>query len=120
MAINSNKLTVALASTAACLMIGATAKAQVSGDAILDKLVAKGILKPEEAEEMKSESATNKVPTGLDFKLSKAIKSAEIFGDLRMRYEYRSAETRAGSRAVRGRLRHGQSVSLCVALRCAR
>ena len=87
-----NKLAAILASATACLALATPAKAQVSGDAILDKLVAKGILKPEEAQELKDESQTNKAPTGLDFKLSKAIKSAEIFGDLRMRYEYRSAK----------------------------
>ena len=29
---------------------------------------------------------------GLKFKMSKAIKSVELYGDLRMRYEYRSAQ----------------------------
>src|SRR5580692_7248373 len=79
---------------AACLALTMPAAAQVSADALLDKLVAKGILKQDEADQLKSESSTNN-PANLDsskFKLSKVIKSAEIFGDLRFRYEYRSAE----------------------------
>ena len=88
-----NKLAALLASAVVCLSLGTPAKAQVSADALLDKLVAKGILKPDEAEELKTEAATtNNNPKGLDFKLSHAIKSAEIFGDVRMRYEYRSAK----------------------------
>ncbi len=90
-----NKLAAILASATTCVALATPANAQVSADALLDKLVAKGILKPDEAQELKSESETNKAPTGLDFKLSKAIKSAEIFGDLRMRYEYRSGQNRA-------------------------
>ena len=45
-----NKLAAILASATACVALATPAKAQVSGDAILDKLVAKGILKPEEAQ----------------------------------------------------------------------
>jgi hypothetical protein len=84
-----------LAGAAACLNLASPASAQVSADALLDKLVAKGILKQDEADELKSESSTNAPSPGLDslkFKLSKAFKSVEIFGDLRFRYEYRSAE----------------------------
>jgi hypothetical protein len=93
MIIYPSKLAVFLASAVICLSLGTVAKAQVSADALLDKLVAKGILKPDEAEELKNEAATtNNAPKGLDFKLSHAIKSVEIYGDVRMRYEYRSAK----------------------------
>ncbi len=54
-----------LAGTAACLALAATATAQVSADALLDKLVAKGILKEDEAEDLKNESLTNDAGGGL-------------------------------------------------------
>jgi hypothetical protein len=85
-----------LAAMAACLALLTTAKAQVSADALLDKLVAKGILKQDEAEALKNEALTNNAEIaksqGLKFTMSKAIKSVELYGDLRMRYEYRSAK----------------------------
>jgi hypothetical protein len=80
-----------MAGTAACLALPATATAQVSADALLDKLVAKGILTQDEANGLKNEGATNN-PEGPKFKISSAIKSMELFGDLRMRFEYRSAK----------------------------
>ncbi len=83
---------------AACLALAAPATAQVSADALLDKLVAKGILKQDEADELKKEALTNNVQ-GLTnsggtkfFKMSKIFKSMELYGDLRVRYEYRSAQ----------------------------
>jgi hypothetical protein len=86
-----------LAGTAACLALAATAHAQVSADALLDKLVAKGILKQDEAEQLKKEALTNNVgnynnPEAQKFKLSKVVKSVEVYGDLRFRYEYRGAQ----------------------------
>ncbi len=89
-----------LAGTAVFLALATAAKAQVSADALLDKLVAKGILKPDEAAELKNEAATNNAK-GTSFKLSGAIKSVEVYGDVRMRYEYRGAElgTEAGQYA---------------------
>jgi hypothetical protein len=86
-----NQLTQVAAATAACLALVTTSRAQVSADALLDKLVAKGILKPDEAQELKNESSTNN-PSGTKFKLSNAIKSVELFGDVRMRFENRSAK----------------------------
>jgi hypothetical protein len=86
-----HKLAGIMAGTAACLALPATATAQVSADALLDKLVAKGILTQDEANGLKNEGATNN-PEGPKFKISSAIKSMELFGDLRMRFEYRSAK----------------------------
>lgn len=96
----NHKLGGILASTAACLALSTTAEAQVSADALLDRLVSKGILTQDEAAALQKEAATNNpannVPApnteGLKFTLSKAVKSVEIFGDLRMRYEYRAAQ----------------------------
>jgi hypothetical protein len=86
-----NQVAQAVAATTACLALATTAHAQVSADALLDKLVAKGILKPDEAEELKNEATTNNA-NGMKFKLSNAIKSVELYGDLRMRYEYRAGQ----------------------------
>jgi len=80
-----------MAGTAACLALATTATAQVSADALLDKLVAKGVLTTNEAAQLKDEVLTNNAP-GTKFKFSGAIKNMEFFGDLRMRYEYRSAQ----------------------------
>jgi hypothetical protein len=80
-----------MAGTAACLALATTAAAQVSADALLDKLVTKGILTTNEAAQLKNEVLTNN-GTGTKFKLSGAIKDMELFGDLRLRYEYRSAQ----------------------------
>jgi polyhydroxyalkanoate synthesis regulator phasin len=92
-----NGLAGIMAGTAVCLVLAATAKADVPVDALLDKLVAKGILKREEADELKNEALTNN-PEILNkaesqkFKMSSIFKSMELFGDLRMRYEYRAAQ----------------------------
>ena len=80
-----------IAGTAACLALATTAAAQVSADALLDKLVAKGVLTTNEAAQLKNEVLTNN-QAGTKFKLSGAIKNMEFFGDLRMRYEYRAAQ----------------------------
>jgi hypothetical protein len=85
------KLAGIMGGTAACLGLATTATAQVSADALLDKLVAKGILTQDEANGLKNESVTNN-PEGSKFKISSAVKSMELFGDLRMRYEYRGAQ----------------------------
>jgi hypothetical protein len=80
-----------MAGTVACLALATPVEAQVSADALLEKLVAKGILRQDEAAELKSETATNNAK-GTTFKLSGAIKSVEIYGDIRMRFEDRSAK----------------------------
>jgi hypothetical protein len=74
------------------LTLAGTATAQVSADALLDKLVAKGILKQDEADELKAESATNEVARAPRFTLPRVFKNMELYGDLRMRYEYRAAK----------------------------
>jgi hypothetical protein len=93
-----------LAGIAVCLALAKPAKAQVSADALLDKLVAKGILKQDEADALKNEAVTNNAEmeraAGLKFKISQAIKSVEVFGDLRMRYEYRGGKLEPGSGAT--------------------
>ncbi|HEX4121371.1 MAG TPA: putative porin [Verrucomicrobiae bacterium] len=72
------------------LALAASAPAQ--SDALLDKLVQKGILTSQEANDLRSETATNTPDGGFKFKMNKAIKSMELFGDFRLRYEYRAAQ----------------------------
>jgi len=85
------KIAALLAATAASLALAGTGAAQVTADALLNKLVQRGILKEDEAEALKNESATNDAG-GVKFKLNNAIKNMELFGDLRFRYEYREAQ----------------------------
>jgi hypothetical protein len=112
----NDKMSGLLAGMAVGLALATPAKAQVSADAILDKLVQKGVLTKDEADQIAKESVTNNAETtkasGLQFKLSKAIKSIELFGDVRMRYENRSAQIGpeggqyAGSYDVANRFRY--------------
>lgn len=70
---------------------GADLHAQ-SVDALLHKLVDKGVLTDKEAKELASEnSQTNNLPGESKWKIDNAIKNINLFGDVRFRYEYRSA-----------------------------
>ena len=86
-----------VAGMAACLALVASAEAQATADAILNKLVAKGILKQDDAEQLKMAARTNNAANfnnGGDqkFRVSSVIKSMELYGDVRFRYEYRAAQ----------------------------
>ena len=85
----NHKLGGFLVGTAACLALSTPAQAQVSADALLDRLVSKANPTEDEAAQLQKEAATNNPANnvsapgeGLKFKLSKAIKSVELFGDL--------------------------------------
>lgn len=85
-----------------------TAHAQ-SSDKLLDALIRKGILTTDEAKQIKEEESTN-IPPALipasKWKLDSGIKSIELFGDFRLRYEYRSAEAPNAERLTRERFRY--------------
>lgn len=68
-------------------------------DALLNKLVEKGILTDKEAKELIAETAPTNPVTVPKWKISNAIKSVELFGDLRLRYEYRATDNAPGSGA---------------------
>ena len=78
-----------------------SAHAVSSVDSLLDKLQQKGILSADEAKELREENdqestnMVNMIPPS-KIKMSDAIKSVQIFGDLRFRYEYRSAQNAPG------------------------
>jgi len=110
------KTAVILAGAAAALTLAAPVKAQVTADALLDKLVQRGILSTNEAAGLKDESLTNNAG-GTKFKVSNAIKSMELFGDLRFRYEYRGAQfgpetTRARSYDAADRWRYALRIGV--------
>lgn len=74
-----------------------SAQAQ-SADALIHKLVEKGILSDQEAKDLMAESAaTNQPAAASKWKVNDAIKNIQLFGDVRFRYEYRSAENAPGS-----------------------
>ena len=110
------KIAVILAGAAASLALATTGTAQVTADALLNKLVERGILKADEAAELKDEGLTNN-GEGTKFKVSNAIKSMELFGDLRFRYEYRAAQlgpetTHAGDYDAANRWRYALRIGL--------
>ncbi|MFL6531269.1 MAG: putative porin [Chthoniobacterales bacterium] len=79
---------------AASLTFGAiTARAQDAG-ALLDLLVKKRLITDQEAEEVRGEltKQTSETPAG-KLKISQPITEVEIYGDARVRYEYRAGET---------------------------
>ncbi len=79
--------------TMTCLLTGLTARAQDAG-ALLDLLVKKRIITDQEAEEVRGELVreTSTTPAG-KLKMSTPITELEIYGDVRTRYETRTAET---------------------------
>src|SRR5438477_5382715 len=72
--------------------IGVTARAQDAG-ALLDLLVKKRLITDQEAEEVRSELTKDVATTSAGkLKLSSPITELEIYGDMRVRYEVRTAE----------------------------
>jgi Putative porin len=100
-----------LAATAAAN--GLCADAQ---DPLLDVLIKKGILSEQEAKDIKSEAeasqATNAPAFASKWKISDGIKSVELYGDMRMRYEYRSAQTPINERVSLERFRYAFRLGL--------
>ena len=78
------------------------ANAQISSTALIDKLEQKGILSADEAKELRSESAQsdtnliNQLPAS-KWKLANSIKSIGLYGDFRLRYEYRGTDNAMGA-----------------------
>ena len=82
-------ITAAIIASGAC----ATQLYGQSADALINKLVQKGVLTEKEGKELLAEGAqTNSPPADSKWKIGDAIKSINLYGDLRFRYEYRSAE----------------------------
>jgi hypothetical protein len=79
-----------LAAAALCLALGGTvARAQDAG-ALLDLLVKKRLISDQEAEEVRTELVKESASTAAGkWKLSTPITEIELYGDVRLRYEYR-------------------------------
>ena len=86
----------AIAALAASVL---TARGQQTSptDALVNKLVQKGILTDGEAKELLAETAQTNPPVSSKWILSDAIKSVNLYGDIRFRYEYRGADNALGS-----------------------
>ena len=84
------------------MVIALTGHAQTA-DALVNKLIQKGILTEKEAQELKTESAaTTNMTSASKWKLSDSIKNINLYGDLRFRYEYRGAENPGSLSGVTG------------------
>jgi hypothetical protein len=88
-----------------------------SADPLLDLLIKKGIVTQDEAAKIKAESeaahtnAANILPES-KWKISKGIKSIELFGDLRGRYEDREVKDPFGGKIDLQRLRYAARIGL--------
>jgi len=72
-------------------------RAESSADALIDKLEQKGILTSAEAKELRTETSeedtnlVNRLPAS-KWRLADSIKTIGLFGDVRLRYEYRGVD----------------------------
>jgi Putative porin len=66
-------------------------------EALINKLVAKGVLTDSEAKELLSEGVQTNQASASKWKLSDTIKSIGLYGDVRLRYEYRGVENVPGA-----------------------
>jgi hypothetical protein len=96
------------------------AHAEFSSDALINKLEQKGILSADEARDLRAEDAAsatnfiNQLPAS-KWKLADSIKSIGLYGDLRLRYEYRGVDNAAGTSPntyYRERMRYALRVGL--------
>jgi hypothetical protein len=119
---NSTKTKATLfASTAALLTLATPSHAQtVNSDPLIDKLEQKGILSAEEAKDLRSESLTDQtnlvdsIPAS-KWKISDSIKSVQLYGDFRLRYEYRGVDNLPGASSstyYRERFRYALRIGL--------
>ena len=88
-----------LAAAALCVALGGTvARAQDAG-ALLDLLVRKKLISDQEAEEVRTELVKESASTAAGkWKLSAPITELELYGDTRLRYEYRGGRTPSNNR----------------------
>ena len=82
-----------VAAASSLFLGGITARAQDNG-ALLDLLVRKKIITDQEAEELRGELNKDYANTSAGkLKMSTPLTEMEIYGDMRVRYEYRAGET---------------------------
>ncbi|HWX20865.1 MAG TPA: putative porin [Candidatus Binatia bacterium] len=108
---------IALVSLAAAIASQAQTQ-KLSPEALLDKLVKKGVLTDQEAQELMTDGTQTNLPSASKWKINDAIKSIQLFGDVRFRYEYRAAENpgpasgAAGNTYYRDRFRYALRAGL--------
>src|SRR5437016_14488120 len=86
---------------AALAMVATTTHAQAqSAEALINKLVQKGVLTQKEGEELKVETLETNLVSASKWRLNQAIKNIALFGDVRFRYEYRGADNAPKSGAT--------------------
>jgi hypothetical protein len=103
-----------------CLLATLRAFCAEPSDPVLDLLLQKGIVTEAEVQKARADAErirTNELanvmpPVESKWKISKAIKSVELFGDLRLRYEHREATTPDNSRLELDRGRYAFRVGL--------
>ena len=88
-----------------------------STDALINKLVQKGVLTQKEGEQLKAETLETNLVSASKWRLSEGFKNIALFGDVRFRYEYRGADNAPKSGAttddyVRERFRYAVRVGL--------
>ena len=83
-----------LAAAALCVALGGTAAWAQDAGALLDLLVKKRLITDQEAEEVRTELVKESASTSAGkWKLSTPITEIELYGDARLRYEYRGGRT---------------------------
>jgi hypothetical protein len=96
----STLIAVAVLSSAAWAQVQNPPPPSTQADALVHKLVQKGILTEKEGQDILAETITNmpniaSLSSASKWKLNNAIKNIELFGDVRLRYEYRGAANNA-------------------------
>ena len=96
---NQNPTKAAIFAGAAALMaLTPRTHAQAADDMLINKLEQKGILSVDEAKELRAEAAEAETNQASQFvsasklKIADSIKSMQLFGDVRLRYEYRGVD----------------------------
>jgi len=96
-----NKSTVQLMALGLVGSFAATAAAQDSG-ALIDALVRKGVLKDQEAEQIRSQLSRDyaaNTPAG-KLNISSSVKELKLSGDVRLRYQYDNQQTQVAAGAA--------------------
>ena len=102
------------------LAAGSLGLGQESHDALLDLMIQKGMISQEEARRVQGEAEANRTnelkhamsSMGSKWDINKAVKKLELYGDIRVRYEYREATTPLDARMELDRFRYALRVGL--------
>ena len=97
----TTKLDVFTGTTAFLALLPQVNAQTVTPDPLIDKMEQKGMLTAAEAAELRAEcneqqtNLINSIPTS-KWKISDSIKSIQLYGDFRLRYEYRGVDNLPG------------------------